>query len=173
MTKEDPLFETQYRPAEAGPWGAAAAYQMYRHGEPTSWYLLLWEDRLAEVRLEEKRRMERELEALFAQEEPPLGLAPYDNVQAVMFELNTILSQTQEYSLSFGTVDTEQSIVRRSISLNFTCGSYEDAKAVLQQLHDSDYRCMLDNIAVSMGQTASDLVTVSGTIVFFEYQAQG
>ena len=77
----------------------------------------------AQVRLEEKRRMERELEALFAQEEPPLGLAPYDNVQAVMFELNTILSQTQEYSLSFGTVDTEQSIVRRSISLNFTCGS--------------------------------------------------
>ena len=127
----------------------------------------------ARLRLEEKRRMERELEALFAQEEPPLGLAPYDNVQAVMFELNTILSQTQEYSLSFGTVDTEQSIVRRSISLNFTCGSYEDAKAVLQQLHDSDYRCMLDNIAVSMGQTASDLVTVSGTIVFFEYQAQG
>ena len=127
----------------------------------------------AQVRLEEKRRMERELQALFAQEEPPLGLAPYDNVQAVMFELNTILSQTQEYSLSFGTVDTEQSIVRRSISLNFTCGSYEDAKAVLQQLHDSDYRCMLDNIAVSMGQTASDLVTVSGTIVFFEYQAQG
>ena len=53
VTKEDPLFETQYRPAEAGPWGAAAAYQMYRHGEPTSWYLLLWEDRLAEVRLED------------------------------------------------------------------------------------------------------------------------
>ena len=26
---------------------------MYRHGEPTSWYLLLWEDRLAEVRLED------------------------------------------------------------------------------------------------------------------------
>ena len=43
----------------------------------------------------------------------------------------------------------------------------------MQQVDDSDYRCMLDNIAVSMGQTASDLVTVSGTIVFFEYQAQG
>lgn len=86
-----------------------------------------------------------------------------------MFELNAILQSAQEYSLSFGTVDTEQSIVRRRISLSFTSGSYEQAKAVLQQLHDSAYRCMLDDLRLSLDNGQRGDVTVNGSIVFFEY----
>lgn len=137
--------------------------------EETELYQLQTE--AAQLRLAEKRRMERELDALFAQEEP-LGLAAYDNLQAVMFELHGILDQTREYSLSFGTVDTEQSIVRRSISLTFTSGSYEEAKSILQQLDDSAFRCMLSDLSISLGQTGEGLVSVSGTIVFFEYKPQ-
>ncbi len=123
----------------------------------------------AQIRLEDKRRMERELEEIFAADPDPLGIAPYDNLQPVMFELNAILQSTQEYSLSFGTVDTEQSIVRRRISLSFTSGSYEQAKAVLQQLHDSAYRCMLDDLRLSLDNGQRGDVTVNGSIVFFEY----
>ena len=124
----------------------------------------------AQLRLTEKRRMERELEEIFAQGKTPLGLATYDNLQPVMLELNTVLSDTRDYSLSFATVDTSQSIVRREISLNFTCGSYDMAKAVLRRPDDSLYRCMLNHITISLGQTADELTTVSGSIVFFEYQ---
>ena len=124
----------------------------------------------AQLRLEEKRRMERELEALFSAETPPLSIADYDNLQPVMFELNSILASTQDYSLSFSTVDASQTIVRRSISIAFTTDSYASAKAVLQQLHDSAYRCMLDSVSLNLGD-AQGPVTVSGTIVFFEYQA--
>lgn len=122
-----------------------------------------------QIRLEDKRRMERELEVLFAQEIPPLSLAPYDNLQPVMFELNTVLSGTQDYSLSFASLDASQRIVRRSIAMTFTTGSYGFAKAVLQQLHDSDYRCMLDSVNLSMDRENGG-VSVSGTIVYFEYQ---
>ena len=124
----------------------------------------------AQLRLDEKRRMERELEELFAAETPPLSIADYDNLQPVMFELNSILASTQDYSLSFSTVDASQTIVRRSISIAFTTDSYASAKAVLQQLHDSAYRCMLDSVSLNLGD-AQGPVTVSGTIVFFEYQA--
>lgn len=123
----------------------------------------------ANIQVEEKHRMERELEALFARESNPAKMADYNNLQPLMLELNTILSGTQNYSLSFGTVDTSESIVRRSISMSFNTVSYQAAKAVLQQLHDSTYRCMLDNINMSLGQ-GDDGVSVSGTIVFFEYQ---
>ena len=126
----------------------------------------------AQLRLEEKRRMERELEALFSAGEPPRSIADYDNLQPVMFELNSILASTQDYSLSFSTVDASQAIVRRSISMSFTTGTYESAKAVLQQLHDSAFRCMLDSVNVSVGQGERDAVSVSGNIVFFEYQAE-
>ena len=116
--------------------------------------------------------MERELELLFSAETPPLSIADYDNLQPVMFELNSILASTQDYSLSFSTVDASQTIVRRSISLSFTTGTYESAKAVLQQLHDSAFRCMLDSVNVNVGQGERNAVSVNGTIVFFEYQAQ-
>jgi len=125
----------------------------------------------AQARLEEKHRMERELEELFSREVPPLSIADYDNLQPIMFELNTILAATQDYTLSFSTVDATQSIVRRSIALSFTAGSYADAKNVLQQLHDSAFRCMLDSVSLNLGQEGGE-VSVSGTIVYFEYQEQ-
>ena len=57
------------------------------------------------------------------------------------------------------------------LSISFTTGTYESAKAVLQQLHDSAFRCMLDSVGITINQGERDTVAVSGTIVFFEYQA--
>lgn len=130
------------------------------------------ETEAARIRLEEKERMERELEELFAAEVPPRSIPDYDNLQPVMFELNSILAGTENYTLTFGTVDDSQSIVRRSISMSFTTGSYESAKEVLQQLHDSPFRCMLDGVNISIGQREEGVVSVGGNIVFFEYQAR-
>ena len=124
----------------------------------------------AQIRLAEKQRMERELDELFARNPNPLSLPDYDNLQPVMMELNSVLADTQNYSLSFATVDASQSLVRREISVNFTCGSYATAKSVLQRLHDSPYRCMLNNLNFSRGRTDDDSVSVSGSIVFFECQ---
>ena len=121
------------------------------------------------IRLAEKQRMERELDELFDQNPNPLALADYDNLQPIMFELNSILAATQNYSLSFATVDDTKSIIRREISINFTCGSYDTAKAVLQRLHDSTFRCMLNNVNISTGRDGGS-VSVSGSIVYFECQ---
>lgn len=134
----------------------------------------------ARVRLEDKRRMEKELDALFSSETPPLSIPDYDNLQPVMFALNSILANTQNYSLSFSTVDSSQTIIRRSISMTFTTGTYKAAREVLQQLHDSDYRCLLDNVTLNLGRLRGGFfeieydssISVSGTIVFFEYQNQ-
>lgn len=125
----------------------------------------------AQSRLEEKERMERELDALFAANPDPLSIADYDNLQAVMFELNSILASTEDYSLSFGTVDDTQAIVRRSISLSFTAPTYASAKAVLQQLHDSAFRCMLDDVSIGITRGDQSGVLVTGSLVFFEYQS--
>ena len=123
-----------------------------------------------QLQVEDKRRMERELDEIFAADPNPVSIAPYDNLQPVMFELNAILQSTPEYSLSFGTVDTEEAIIRRQILLSYTSGSYEGAKAVLQQLHDSAYRCMLDDVSISMGEGDDGNVSVNASLVFFEYQ---
>lgn len=123
----------------------------------------------ARRRLDEKHRMEQELKAL-SSDGAPKEMAGFDNLQPIMTELNTILASTSEFSLNFAAADDTQSIVRRSISMNFTAKDYKTAKAVLQQLHDSRYRCMLENVSLSLGEGASNPVMVNGTIVYFEYQ---
>lgn len=143
----------------------------------------------ANLRIEDKHRMERELEELFAAEVPPIGIPDYENLKPVMFELNSILSGARSYNLSFSTVDTSQTIVRRSISMSFTTGSYASAKAILEQLHDSGYRCMMDNVSINFSgdgyrsgwwgdlwgnpeEYIEENVSVNATIVFFEYQKE-
>lgn len=122
----------------------------------------------ATLRLEEKRRMERELKRIFAENPNPVRIADYDNLQPVMFELNAILAGAEDYSLSFSTVDTSEPIVRRSISLSFTGSSYESARDILRQLCGSPYRCLLDSVDISVSQNQS--VSVNGILLFFEYQ---
>lgn len=133
----------------------------------------------AQVRLVEKLRMERELKELFAGDVTPLSIADYDNLKPVLFQLNTILAGTDNYSLSFNTVDTTKTIVRRGISMSFTCDSYDQAKEVIQSLHDNPYRCILNDLSISLGYSTYNSfydysyhssVSVSATIVFFEYQ---
>lgn len=51
MLEEDPVFEEDYRPIDPAPWGAAEAFRVYHREEPSDWYLLLWPDRMAEVRV--------------------------------------------------------------------------------------------------------------------------
>lgn len=123
-----------------------------------------------QIRLEEQRRMEQELEELFSGDTPPLGVADYDNIKPIMEELDSILALTDEYRLSFSISDASQPIVRRSVSMTFTADSYQRAKTVLQRLHDSAYRCMLESVNLSLGEGEGDPVNVSGSLVYFEYQ---
>ncbi len=86
-------------------------------------------------------------------------------------EIPGILYAAEDYSLAFSTVEAEESIVRRSISLTFTSASYDGAKGILQQLHDSMYRCLLSELTINIGSGSRSSVSVSSTIVFFEYQS--
>lgn len=121
----------------------------------------------AAQKLEDKRQMQRELDELFSQPAPPLSIAPFNNLQPLMFELNGILADTQEYDLNFGTVDTENTIVERHIALRFITPDYASAYGVLDRLHQSSYRCMLDGLSVVVNDGS---VTTDVALVYFEYQ---
>ena len=150
-----------------------------------------------QLRLAQKQQMQEELDAIFAADPDPVSMAPYDNSRNVMHELNAILENTQDYSLSFAsvTVDEGSDVVRRDISLTYTSTGYSAALDILRKLHDSQYRCLLNNVAISLKERSheggwwynllmgsvdgvpdtetsmdeySD-VTVTATLTFFEY----
>ena len=121
-----------------------------------------------ETKLAEQRRMEQTLEQMEGTEDAPIRMPAYDNLQMVMAELNDILSDCLEYSVSFQGEQSEDGIFRRQVQIPFTCADYEGARAILQRLHDSPIRCMMEDLQLSRQENGAMTVTVS--VIFFEYQ---
>ena len=99
-------------------------------------------------------------------------IAPYDNKEVVLTQLYGILGRAQSYSLDFTDPKVgEDGTVRRNISMNFTCANYESAKAIIRDLTDSQWRCLVSNLAIVADEEdlMKDSVTVSVTITYFEH----
>ena len=130
----------------------------------------------ARTKILNMKKMQEELDAIFANgEENVSEIAPYDNSQVVMNQLNGILSASQDYSLTFpDTVIESNGTVRRPVSMRFTCSSYENAKKIALALADSHWRCLVNNISITGNGSNQNImnssVTVSATITFFESQ---
>ena len=48
-TEDTEIWIREYRPEDPAPWGAQAAYRLWRDGEAYNRWLLCWEDRIVEL----------------------------------------------------------------------------------------------------------------------------
>ena len=96
--------------------------------------------------LQKKKQMETELEELFASGDPT-PIPVYDNSGNLLVELHRILDKSLDYSLNFSGVSTMdvEYLVRRPVSLTFQVPTYAQARAIINELHDSDnVNCISD-----------------------------
>lgn len=96
--------------------------------------------------LQKKKQMETELEELFASGDPT-PIPVYDNSGNLLVELHRILDKSLDYSLNFSGVSTMdvEYLVRRPVSLTFQTPTYAQARAIIDELHDSDnVNCISD-----------------------------
>lgn len=132
----------------------------------------LADDQLAEAaaKLARMDAMEAELDA--AGFKPGAGpeVAPFDNKQAVLTELNRILRKSMEYTLHFADPDTQaDGTVRRTVVMDFRCADFSDAQTILRELAESPWLCLIRNLSVSStGSLLSDPVDVQATVTFLE-----
>ena len=99
-------------------------------------------------------------------------IAPYDNKEVVLTQLYGILGQAEDYSLNFTDPNVEaDGTVRRNISMSFSCANYTAAKAIIKDLTDSQWRCLVSNLSIvaNNNDLMNSPVTVSATITFFEH----
>lgn len=115
--------------------------------------------------------MQAELDEIFARPDREITeIAPYDNKEVVLNQLNGILQHSEEYSLHF----VEPSIqadgtVRRNVIMQFRCADYTSAKAIIQNLASSHWRCLVSNLSIAgTGDVMNGPVEVDATITFFE-----
>lgn len=119
-------------------------------------------------KLTQQWQMQTTLQQLSDQENHLHYMPAYDNLQAVMVELNSILTASQEYSLSFQTEQGEGNILRRNVTIPFACDSYAQTHKILQRLHDGPLRNFLSDLQMTQDQNGTVKATV--VLTFFEYQ---
>ncbi|MBP5166607.1 MAG: hypothetical protein ILP09_05035 [Oscillospiraceae bacterium] len=70
----------------------------------------------------------------------------YNNSKAELSLLNSILEAAENYSVSFSGVTKDGDQIRRNFKLQFRTGAFGEAKRIIRQLAESEYRCLLGSI---------------------------
>lgn len=125
----------------------------------------------ASSRIARMDMMQAELDEIFARPEDEITeIAPYDNKEVVLNQLNGILQASLEYNLSFAEPSIQDDgTVRRNVVMNFRCADYASAKSIIRALTDSQWRCLVSNLSLSgSGNVMDGEVQVNATITFFE-----
>ena len=112
------------------------------------------------------KKMQNEIDQILSRPKTEITeIAPYDNKEVVFNMLNGILMRTVDYSLNFADPSIESDgFVRRNVSMNFNCASYEEAKAVIQDLTKSNWRCLVSNCNI-VGQASMEIIDEDGETV--------
>ncbi|MCR5469137.1 MAG: hypothetical protein K6F37_09265 [Lachnospiraceae bacterium] len=109
-------------------------------------------------------------------------MASYNNSKAELAALNNILSNTDEYVISFAELTREGELVRRAFSIQFTTSGYTAAKKTITELENSEYRCRIGDlncVAETSNDENTDLkhwtgkITVTATATFYETMVGG
>lgn len=132
--------------------------------------LLLIDDQIivAEAKAMKMAKMVKELEEIKAGSLKDIKELPaYDNSRNVMNSLSSILEDVTQYNVSFSGVTEEEGIVRRDITLTYSCGSYDAAKSILTQIYDGPYRCLMKDVHITQ---SSGVWSVVAEITYFEYK---
>lgn len=132
---------------------------------------------LVERKLNTLREMSEELEAIEASGDMSV-MPSYNASKNEIKLLNDVLSQTEQYSITFSNVSRDGDQIRRSFSVQFTAVDYPTMAKILSGIAKSPYRCMVADIQCSRNSrwyTIDDDAPyiVSATATFYETMVGG
>ena len=96
----------------------------------------------------------------------------YNSVEEETTFLNDILTEAEQYSISFSNPSRKDNQVRRNVTLRFTTNGYEAARNILMNLTKSDFRCLLGDVRYTR-DNANGATSVNVNATFFETMAGG
>ena len=115
------------------------------------------------------KQMESEIASV---EDTPHGeIAVYNNQANEILAMDSILNGVSGISITWASPVLTDTTVRRQAAISFTADSYDQAKTLVNRIHNMQYRNVISNVNISgKGDSlqASSLVNVSMTVTFFE-----
>lgn len=102
----------------------------------------------------------------------PSYLASYNNGYEEMEFLNTTLSKSRSFNLSFSDATQDGDLVRRTVKVTFESSSYDRALGIVSDLINCHLRCLVSDINITAGSSNTVLgnsaTKVSCTVTFYE-----
>lgn len=125
----------------------------------------------AQSKIAKMDSMQAEIDEILSRPEDEISeIAPFDNKEEVLNQLNAIMRASEQYNLSFSEpVIGGDGSVRRNVSMNFSCSDFTTAKNIIHRLQNCKWRCLVSNLSFSGSDgVMSGTVSVNATATFFE-----
>lgn len=125
----------------------------------------------AQSKIAKMDAMQAEIDEILSRPEDEISeIAPYDNKEEVLNQLNAIMRASDQYNLSFSEpVIGGDGSVRRNVTMNFSCSNFTTAKNIINNLQNCKWRCLVSNLSISGGGSVMNGgVSVNATVTFFE-----
>lgn len=106
---------------------------------------------MASAKMSKMRAMQSTIEKQKAAGVKAKPVPEFDNMRALMAELNGIMSSTTTYTLSFDELDTKTSAgyVLRGVNITYGCPTLSAAESVVRALSDGSFPCSIDSVSIS------------------------
>ena len=129
---------------------------------------------VASAKAQHLKKLETEMEDMKADGSASY-MASYNNSKKEIALLNDILSNTQQYTISFANVSRSNDQIRRNFTLQFRTADYAAMQQVIEDLCGSEYRCQVGDIqcAVNRERDGRNYVTANVTATFYETMVGG
>ena len=129
-----------------------------------------------EARLANLKQMQAELDSMEGMENVRI-MPSYNAIKQIHSLLNDVLGSLG-YSITFNNATRSGDQVRQRITMSFRCPDLDTAVRVLTDLQNGEFRCLIEDLSVSMATNNSNTdiderVSVSTTITFYETMVGG
>ena len=95
----------------------------------------------------------------------------YNNSKLETAFLHTVLSDVEDYSISFANVTRDGNQIRRSFTLQFRTRNYKAAEKVVKEISDGQFRCLVGDMSCSINDRGETSIALTAT--FYETMVGG
>ncbi len=125
---------------------------------------------VAQARLDNINSMQSELNDLSAAGIKS-RMESYNNSKLETAFLHTVLSDVEDYSISFANVTRDGNQIRRSFTLQFRTRNYKAAEKVVKEISDGQFRCLVGDMSCSINDRGETSIALTAT--FYETMVGG
>lgn len=125
----------------------------------------------AQGKVEKMQQMQKTLDEIKASGNAVTPLVDYDDINAVIDELNAIFGNAEGYTITFGDAAVTGMVAERPITIKFQTASYDEAVQKLNATKTATHRFLITSTSITSGRNrTNDAVVWTTAVTLSEFE---